>query len=66
MAISESKKRANIKWNKANLDRIQLVAKKGVKEQIKQLAASQHESLNLYILNAVKKRALEESGIEIK
>lgn len=66
MALSEAKKRANVKWNKANLDRIQLVVKKGIKKQLKQLAENQHESLNLYIFNAVKKRALEESGIDIK
>lgn len=65
MPISEAKKKANAKWNKANLDRIQLVVKKGVREQIKQLAKDQGESLNAYIFEAVKKRAKEESNIDI-
>lgn len=65
MSLSESKKKANTKWNKANLDRIQLVAKKGTKEKIRELATSNGESVNAYILNSVKKRAKEESGMDI-
>lgn len=65
MPLSESKKKANKKWDKANLDRIQLVTKKGTKDQIKHLADEHNESLNAYIINSVKKRAKEESGIDI-
>lgn len=53
MPISEAKKKANKKWNDANLkdryDRLQLVVPKGHKEVIQQAAARQGESVNGFI-----------------
>ncbi len=52
-AMSEAKKKANKKWNDANLseryDRIQLVVPKGKKEKIKAFAESKGESLNGFV-----------------
>lgn len=57
MPISESRKRANKKWNDANMkeryDRIQLVVPKGRKEVIQSAAQESGESLNAYIIRAV-------------
>ena len=51
--LSEAKKKANKKWNDANLseryDRIQLVVPKGKKEKIKAFAESKGESLNGFV-----------------
>lgn len=57
MTLSEAQKRANLKWNKDNIDRIQLVVRKGQKQIIKELAEKHGESLNAYIVNSVKERA---------
>lgn len=56
MAISEAKSRANKKWDKANLDRIQLVVRSGERELIRAAAQASGESLNHYIVSAVKER----------
>lgn len=57
MALSESRKRANKKWNDANIkdryDRIQLVVPKGKKELIKSVASSNGESINAFINRAI-------------
>lgn len=66
MPLSEAKKKANMKWNNANLDRIQLVTKKGNKDKIKKLAEEQGESLNAYILNSVRMRAKIETGMNLE
>lgn len=53
MAMTEAKKRANKKWNDANMteryDRIQLVVPKGRKEDIKKEAERRGESVNSFI-----------------
>lgn len=53
MAMSEAKKKANKKWNDANLkdryDRLQLVVPKGQKEIIQAAAAKCGESVNGFI-----------------
>ncbi len=58
MAISEAKKRANEKWNKANMkeryDRIQLVVPKGMKETLQSKAKEQGLSMNKYIMEAIR------------
>ena len=50
MPMSEAKRKANKKWNDANMkgryDRIQLVVPKGKKELIQICAKSQGESVN--------------------
>ncbi len=57
MTMSEAKKRANKKWNDANLteryDRIQVVVPKGKKEVIKEHADSRRESVNAFINRAI-------------
>lgn len=57
MAISEARKRANKKWNDANLkeryDRIQLVLPKGDKDVIKAAAKANGESANAFIKRAI-------------
>ena len=52
-AMSEAKKKANKKWNDANLseryDRIQFVVPKGKQENITAFAESKGESLNGFV-----------------
>ena len=50
---SEAKKRANQKWDSANLDRISVVIPKGEKEIIKAHAESKGESLNGFVVRAI-------------
>lgn len=58
MAISEARKRANKKWNDANMkekyDRIQLVVPKGEREKLKEYAKQQGKSLNNWIYEVIK------------
>ena len=53
MAMSEAKKKANKKWNDANMklvyDRIQIVVPKGNKVIIKDIAEKNGESVNAFI-----------------
>ena len=56
MAISEAQTRAKRKWDANNLDRIQLIVKKGEKVLIKAAAEAVGESLNSYIVQATKER----------
>ena len=57
MALSESRKRANKKWNDENLkikyERIQLVVPKGHKDKIKAHAQQRGESVNGFIGRAI-------------
>lgn len=59
-AMSEAKKRANKKWNDANMkeryDRVQLVLPKGRKEEIQSAAAACGESVNAYISRAISEK----------
>lgn len=59
MPISEARKRANKKWNDANMkekyDRIQLVVPKGEREIIKEFAKQQGKSLNAFVLELIDK-----------
>ena len=58
MAISESKRKANKKWNDENLkvkyDRINLVVKKGEKDIISQHAKNKNESINGFVNRAIE------------
>ncbi len=63
MAITEARSRANKKWDKKNLDRIQLVVRAGEKDLIKAAADAAGESLNHYMVSAVKARMISE-GME--
>lgn len=51
---TEAKKRANQKWDSANLDRISVVVPKGKKDEIKTHAANMGESINQYINRAIE------------
>ena len=68
MTLSESRKKANKKWNDKNLkekyDRIQLVVKKGSKQIIEEAAKANNESVNGYIKNAVKLKIKADTGSE--
>jgi len=58
MAISEARKRANKKWNDANMkekyDRVQLVIPKGERERIKAFAKSHGKSLNSFVYELIQ------------
>ena len=58
--LSEARRRANKKWNDANIkkryDRIQLIVPKGHKAIIQDAADAAEQSLNGYIAQAVKER----------
>lgn len=59
--LSDAQKKATAKWNKENLDRIQIVVRKGQKKIIQELANSHNESLNSYIVKAIKERAKKDN-----
>lgn len=58
MPMSEAKRKANEKWNNANLkekyDRIQLVVQKGKKEKIQAAAQQTGESVNGFIWRLIQ------------
>ena len=56
MAISDARKKANQKWDAANLDRVSLAMPKGKREEIKAAAGEAGESMNQYIIGAVDMR----------
>ena len=60
LSISEARKKANKKWNDAHMkeryDRIQLVSPKGEGDTIKAAAAASGQSVNSYILSAVREK----------
>ena len=51
------------KWQSENCDRINLVVKKGEKERLKAHANKRDESLNAFIVRAIRE-ALERDGEE--
>lgn len=53
MSISESRKKANQKWDAANLDRISVAMAKGKKDVIKSHAEAHSESVNAFINRAI-------------
>ena len=56
MAVSESRKKANLKWDAANLDRVSIAMPKGMKDTVKAAAAAAGESMNQYIITAIDQR----------
>ena len=56
MAVSESRKKANAKWDSTNLDRMSVALPKGKKKAIQAAAALTGESMNQYIGTAVEMR----------
>ncbi len=65
MPISDARRKANKKWNDANMkeryDRIQLVVPKGKKDVIRAHAESKGESVNAFINRAIN-NLLEREG----
>ncbi len=55
MKYSDAQKEATARYNKKTYDRIDLVVKKGQRQVLKDIAASQGKSLNRFILDAVEK-----------
>ena len=56
MAVSESRKKANQKWDAVNLDRVSIAMPKGMKDTVKAAAAVAGESMNQYIIGAAEQR----------
>ena len=56
MPVSEARQRANKKWDTENTERINLIVRKGMKEQLRAAAEAAGESLNGYIVAAAKAR----------
>lgn len=53
MAYSEAQKRATMKWDKENYDRVYLTVPKGMKQRIEAVAQGQGMSIRAYILEAI-------------
>ena len=64
VSVTESRKKANAKWDAANLDRMSLALPKGKKDAIKAAAALAGESMNQYIGNAIDMRMTGAGGSE--
>lgn len=56
MAVSERKKASNKKWDVANIDRLSIAVPKGERDEIKASAAAAGESINKYIIEAIRAR----------
>lgn len=57
MAYSEAQKRATMKWDKENYDRVYLTVPKGMKQEINEVARSQgYESMRAFIIEAIKEK----------
>lgn len=62
MAISEAQKRAVAKYNNANYDKLTVRIKKGQRDILKAHADEQGESLNAWIVSAIRKKFQEEKN----
>lgn len=56
MAVSERKKASNKKWDVANIERLSIAVPKGERDEIKAAAAAAGESVNAYIIGAIRAR----------
>ena len=56
MPISKARYKANQKWDKENLEQINIKVRKGRKEQIRAAADAAGESVNAFILGAIDMR----------
>ena len=54
MKYSDAQKEATARYNKKAYDRIDLVVKKGQRQILKEIAASQGKSLNRFICDAIE------------
>lgn len=55
MPYSEAQKRATLKYRDKACDRIEIVVKKGLKDQYKAYAAARGLSLNAYIIELIER-----------
>ena len=62
MAISEAQKRAVAKYNNANYDKLTVRIKKGQRDILKAHAEEQGESLNGWIVSAIKAKLKQEKN----
>lgn len=53
---TEARKASNAAWDAANLDRMSVAAPRGTKAAIKDAAYAAGQSINAYILDAVRQR----------
>lgn len=60
MALTEAQKRAKRKWDKANLDRIEIQPRKGTKERYKAEADRRGQSMTEFITMCVEKEIKKE------
>ena len=56
MAYSKAQKRATMKWDKENYDRVYLTVPKGMKQRIEAVAQEQGMSIRAYILEAISEK----------
>lgn len=57
MPYSEAQKRATMKWDKENYDRVYLTVPKGMKQEIDEVAKSQgYDSMRAFIIEAIKEK----------
>ena len=54
MTVSESKKKSNAAWDKANMERITIKYRKGMTDRIKERAAELDKPVNRYIVDLIK------------
>ena len=62
MPVSKAQQKAVHKYVKANYDRMELTVPKGKKETIQNAAASQGQSVNAYINQAIDERMTRDGG----
>ena len=60
MTVSESKKKSNAAWDKANMERITIKYRKGMTDRIKERAAELDKPVNRYIVDLIKQDLGEE------
>lgn len=64
MAVSKAQQKAVHKYVKANYDRLELTLSKGQKEEVKNFAAAQGESVNAFIARLIEE-AMKKEGVSV-
>ena len=64
MAVSKAQQKAVHKYVKANYDRLELTLPKGQKEEVKNFAAAQGESVNAFIARLIEE-ATKKEGVSV-
>lgn len=62
MAVSDRKKASNKKWDVANIERLSIAVPKGERDEIRASAAAAGESINKYIIAAIRARMGDADG----